>query len=196
VYVDLTHTYIGDLIVEVTSPEGTTVRLHNRTGSGSDNIVGWYDSELTVDGPGALSDFAGESSAGEWQIWVSDNVGSDTGTLNTWCVHVYGGQPTDVDGGDEELPTRAVLRGISPNPFNPVTSVSYGLPSRGHVAIRVYDVQGRLVRTLVDGEQDGGYHTAVWNGRDDSGADVSSGVYFCRMEAESFSASAKMVLLK
>ncbi|MFH1502444.1 MAG: proprotein convertase P-domain-containing protein, partial [Candidatus Eisenbacteria bacterium] len=196
IYLNLTHTYIGDLIVEVTSPEGTTVRLHSQTGSGSDNIIGWYDSELAVNGPGALADFAGESSAGEWEIWVSDNVGADTGVLNTWCVHVYGGGATDVPDESGVLPSRCVLKGVSPNPFNPTTEVSYGLPNSGHVALKVYDVTGRLVRTLVDGEKGAGYHTEMWDGRDDGGAEVASGVYFCRMESASFRDTAKMVLLK
>ncbi|MBD3347632.1 MAG: T9SS type A sorting domain-containing protein, partial [Candidatus Eisenbacteria bacterium] len=169
--------------------------LHNRTGSSSDDIVGWYDSELVVDGPGSLSDFAGESSAGEWELWVSDNAGYDTGALNEWCVHVYGGSPTEVPEG-EVVPSRYVLEGVSPNPFNPVTEVSYGLPSEGRVALRVYDVSGRLVRTLVDGEVDAGYHTVVWDGRDDGGSSVASGVYFCRMEASDYGATTKMVLLK
>ena len=196
VYVDVTHTYIGDLYVELTSPSSTTVRLHNGSGSSSDNIVGWYDTDLTVDGPGALSDFSGEQSAGEWELWVSDNAGLDTGTLNEWCVHVYSASSTDVPEGDGLTPSRYVLEGISPNPFNPVTEVSYGAPGAGHVSVRVYDVSGRLVRTLVDGEVGAGYHTAVWDGRDDRGVDVASGVYFCRMSAESYRATAKMVLLK
>ena len=180
----------------MTSPGATTVRLHNRTGSSSANIVGWYDSELTVDGPGSLSDFSGEQSGGEWEMWVSDNAGVDIGTLNTWCVHVYGGSATDVPDGDPTVPSRHVLQGVTPNPFNPTTSVSYGTPSSGRVAIRVYDVSGRLVRTLVDGPVEAGYHTAMWDGRDEGGVEVASGVYFCRMEAPEYRATAKMVLLK
>ncbi len=89
-----------------------------------------------------------------------------------------------------------VLRGVSPNPFNPVTKVSYGSPSDAHVRLAVYNVAGRLVRTLVDGEVDPGYHSVVWDGRDNNGVEVGSGVYFCRMEAEGFDDSTKMVLLK
>ncbi|MCK4510679.1 proprotein convertase P-domain-containing protein, partial [bacterium] len=116
VYINITHTYIGDLIAEVTSPEGTTVRLHNRTGSSSNDIVGWYDTELTVDGPGALLDFVGESSGGDWTLWVSDNAGADLGTVNEWCVEVEGGSPTGVDD-EPNTPAAFVLRGVSPNPF-------------------------------------------------------------------------------
>ena len=88
VYVDITHTYIGDLIVEIISPIGTNVRLHNRSGGSSDNITTWYDTNTSVDGPGGLSDFNGQSSQGNWQLKVSDNAGDDTGTLNLWKVEV------------------------------------------------------------------------------------------------------------
>jgi subtilisin-like proprotein convertase family protein len=195
VYVDITHTYIGDLIVEVTSPEGTTVRLHNRSGGGADNLVGWYDTELAVNGPGALSDFLGESSMGEWTLWVSDNAGSDFGTVNQWCVQVTGGSQTGVED-DEEVPSVHVLRGASPNPFNPVTTLSYGVPHDTEVRLAVYSVAGRLVRTLVDGPVVAGYHRVVWDGRDDHGEATASGVYFCRMESESFEGTTKVVLLK
>jgi subtilisin-like proprotein convertase family protein len=197
VSVDITHTYICDLIVELTSPEGTTVRLHNRTGGTSENIVGWYDTDFTVDGPGSLTEFIGESSSGEWEIWVSDNANIDTGTLNSWCVHAYGGVSTGVSDDEiGDVPVRTVLKGAVPNPFNPTTGVSYGLASRGHVSLRVYDVSGRLVRTLVDRVETAGYHTSVWDGRDDRGVEVASGVYFCRMEAATFEGSTKLVLLK
>jgi subtilisin-like proprotein convertase family protein len=197
VYVNITHTYIGDLIIELTSPEGTTVRLHSRTGGGNNNLVGWYDSELAVDGPGSLSDYIGEGSMGEWEIWVSDNAGVDVGTLNTWCVHIWGGASTDVpDGEFADVPHDHVLRRASPNPFNPVTKVVYGLPSEGRVSLKVYNVAGKLVRVLADGFEEAGYHQAVWDGRDDRGQAVASGVYFARMEAEGFEASTRMVLLK
>ena len=93
VYVNITHTYIWDLIVEVTSPGGTTVRLHNRSGVSADNIIGTYGLDLTVDGPGSLDDFIGELSQGDWTLWVSDNWGADVGTLNEWCVGVWGSAP-------------------------------------------------------------------------------------------------------
>ena len=93
VYVNITHTWIGDLIVEVTSPGGTTVRLHNRSGAWADDIIGTYGLDLPVDGPGSLDDFIDELSQGDWTLWVSDNVGMDVGTLNGWCVGVWAARP-------------------------------------------------------------------------------------------------------
>jgi hypothetical protein len=85
-----------------------------------------------------------------------------------------------------------------PNPFNPVTTIGYTLATSGHVTLRVYDVTGALVRTLVDGVQsaDAGALQATWDGRADTGAAVSSGVYFYRLEAGGTIETRRMVLLK
>ncbi len=104
---------------------------------------------------------------------------------------------TGIDEGEfGDAPAGYVLHGASPNPFNPVTKVSYGLPKDSAVALKVYNVSGQLVRVLVDGHGEAGNHTAVWDGRDERGVEAASGVYFCRMEAEGFNDSVKMVLLK
>ena len=95
-----------------------------------------------------------------------------------------------------EVPSVHVLRSASPNPFNPVTTLSYGVPRETEVHLAVYNVAGRLVRTLVDGGVEAGYHTVVWDGRDDAGVPTSSGVYFCRMESDGFTGTTKLVLLK
>ncbi len=80
VTVDITHTFIGDLIVELTSPAGTTVTLHNRTGGSQDDLNETYDP----------TEFLGENSAGDWTLFVSDNAGLDTGTLNEWILSITG----------------------------------------------------------------------------------------------------------
>ena len=118
---------------------------------------------------------------------MSDNAGIDTGTLNTWCVHVVRRRRRPTFRTTSIVPARCVLRGVSPEPVQPDDVGDLrSARARGHVSLRVYDVSGRLVRTLVDGEKGAGYHTAVWDGRDDAGTEVASGVYFCRMEAEAF----------
>lgn len=90
--VDITHTYIGDLIVTLTSPAGTTVTLHNRSGGSADNIVLTYDDATQPpDGPGLLSDYNFEDSAGTWTLTVSDNATADTGTLNSWSLRLATG---------------------------------------------------------------------------------------------------------
>ena len=83
-----------------------------------------------------------------------------------------------------------------PNPFNPKTAVVYEVPQACWTAVRVYDITGRLVRTLVDGTVEPGRHTATWDGRNDAGECVGSGVYFCTMETPEYHATHKMVLMK
>jgi hypothetical protein len=84
----------------------------------------------------------------------------------------------------------------TPNPFNPTTQISFSLPAREHVTVSVYDAAGRLVRTLVDDVRGAGAHDVQWDGRDNAGVTVGSGVYFYRMTAGKHTESRKMVMLK
>jgi hypothetical protein len=84
-----------------------------------------------------------------------------------------------------------------PNPFNPSTVIPYTVPlSGGHVTLRIYDVAGRLVRTLVDGVQGPGIRSVEWNASDNRGQKVGSGVYFYRLTAPGFKDTRKMVLVQ
>jgi hypothetical protein len=96
---------------------------------------------------------------------------------------------TEVEDG--VLPTRFLLDQNFPNPFKPVSTLRFGVPEQARVAIRLYDVAGREVRTLADEEFDPGYHWIVIDG-----SGLASGVYFCRMEAASFREVTKLILLK
>jgi hypothetical protein len=101
--------------------------------------------------------------------------------------------PTDVAGG---LPRAYRLHANVPNPFNPTTTIHYELPAAGHVTLDVLDVRGRLVRTLVNGRVEAGRRAVLWEGRDDDGQRVASGVYFYRLRAGAFVETRRMVLLK
>jgi hypothetical protein len=83
-----------------------------------------------------------------------------------------------------------------PNPFNPTTEISFTLASRGPASLMVYDTQGRLVRTLADGVMIEGDHRVTWNGTDNSGAPVASGVYLYRLLTDGQVLSNRMVLVK
>jgi len=95
-----------------------------------------------------------------------------------------------------DTPRKNALLAAYPNPFNPETTIRYELASREHVSLRVYDVSGAVVRTLVNGDKPAGSYSLTWNGRDDNGNAVSSGVYFYRITAGSFSDVRKMTLVK
>ncbi len=194
VFVDITHTYIGDLVVELISPEGTTVRLHNRTGGSADDIYGWYPSELTP--YGNLANFLGEQAGGMWVLHVSDHAGSDTGTLNEWCLRLT--VPQVIAGSDDrdEVPQVLTLEDNYPNPFNPKTQIVFALPQAAEVDLAVYDVRGRRLATLIHQGLTPGHHTVAWYGTDDTGRQVSSGIYFYRLVADGQTLTGKMTLLK
>jgi hypothetical protein len=94
------------------------------------------------------------------------------------------------------IPTVYALRQNSPNPFNPVTSVGYDLPKAGEVQIAVFNVLGQHVTDLVNGYQEAGSHEVVWDGKDNAGSSVASGIYFYRIKTNEFSDTKKMLLLK
>jgi hypothetical protein len=88
------------------------------------------------------------------------------------------------------------LRQNYPNPFNPTTTISFTLPEKSRVTLSIYDVKGSLMRTLVDDMVGEGYQERIWDGRDGSGSQVSSGVYFYRLTAGKQTLTKKMVFLK
>ena len=96
---------------------------------------------------------------------------------------------------------RTALLQNYPNPFNPETWIPYTLADAAEVKVRIYDVQGALVRQLDIGQQQAGKYlnrqaAAYWDGRNQSGASVSSGVYFYTLEADAFSETRRMVIQK
>ena len=101
----------------------------------------------------------------------------------------------------ERLPTRTQLLVNYPNPFNPETWIPYHLSQDAEVVVRIYDVRGRIVRTLDMGFQSFGYYAsrdkaAYWNGKTDTGETVSSGTYFYQIQAGDYTETRKMVILK
>jgi hypothetical protein len=105
--------------------------------------------------------------------------------------------PGGVVGAGEAGPPRvSYLSQSRPNPFGIDTRIEYGLAETVEVTIRVYDVAGRLVRTLVDARRAPDHYSVVWDGRDDGGRVVAGGVYFCRITAGAFEQTKKMTLLR
>ena len=94
------------------------------------------------------------------------------------------------------LPTKYALTQNYPNPFNPTTSIDLSVPASGMVEAVIYNVIGQKIRTLVNEELPAGYYTLSWDGLSEQGNPVTSGVYFCRVKAGTFSSSVKMLLLK
>ena len=100
-------------------------------------------------------------------------------------------QSYDINFSNRVLPVKTELSGSYPNPFNPTTSINYGLETDGHVEIMIYDAAGRLVEELMNGHQDGGSYSITWNA-----SSQASGMYFVKMVAGDFVQTQKLVLLK
>ncbi|MDH4038915.1 MAG: T9SS type A sorting domain-containing protein [Candidatus Krumholzibacteria bacterium] len=123
----------------------------------------------------------------------ANRVCGETSSLSPFVVGI--GSVTAAGPGP--APRQLALYQNVPNPFNPTTVIRYDVPVSGTpVTIRLYDVAGRLVRTLVDEARPAGVHHVSWDGRNGHGESVATGVYFCRMQAGTFVQTRKMVLLK
>ncbi|UCH10377.1 MAG: right-handed parallel beta-helix repeat-containing protein, partial [Fidelibacterota bacterium] len=120
---------------------------------------------------------------------VTETITEDTDlTLN---VEYLGTERTD-----RGIPTEFALMQNYPNPFNPTTTIRYDLPVQSQVRLRIFDMTGRTIRTLVEANQHASSHRVVWDGRDHSGRPVATGIYFYELVAGDFKQVNKMVLLK
>ncbi len=115
-------------------------------------------------------------------------VTSDHGGSYTMLESEIGGKSTPAGA-------KANLQNY-PNPFNPETNIEYGIKETGFVSIKIHNILGQVVRTLVNEAQSAGFYTVVWNGRDEQGRELSSGIYYCRLTAGEQSAILKMLFLK
>ena len=136
-----------------------------------------------VTGPGELLRIhAPTVSSGVRLTRAAFNNGEIQGQMDDWAAAV--------------IPGRYALHANVPNPFNPGTVIRFDLPQASHVSLEVFDVVGQKVRTLLAEERPAGSHRVVWDGRDETRAAVSTGVYFCRMQAGTFAQTRRMLLLR
>lgn len=155
-------------------PGAKSVRLDGGSGSGAGGELLWFRLDQT--GIAASTNevhLTGRTAAGEEVLGID-------------YLNVSPSEP------NEEEP----MLDASPNPFNPQTTLSISLRASGPVNLVVYDIKGRQVRTLLDSILDGGHHTIVWDGRDDEGAAVASGVYVARFVAGGRVAKQRLALVR
>ncbi len=119
-------------------------------------------------------------------------------TLNAmcWAAGICNEVGVEVQPPLGNQPRVFALAPARPNPVSGTTEIRYQLPTEGPVHIRVYNVAGQVVKTLVDSKQEVGYKSVTWDGRNDRGERVGSGVYLYRMEAGSFTGTRKMVVVR
>ncbi len=97
---------------------------------------------------------------------------------------------------NEIVQTQDYLHQNYPNPFNPTTTINYQLPVNSKVELTVYNLKGQKVKALINETLESGNHTVIWNGKDDKGKPVSSGIYFYKMKTDNYEEAKKMILLK
>lgn len=108
---------------------------------------------------------------------------------------VYTTATSVLDQGDV-VPEKFEVAQNFPNPFNPSTTIHDALPENASIVLQIYDLHGRLMRTLVNQNQRTGFYTVAWDGKTDEGRTAVSGISFCRMAADDFVKSQKMALLE
>jgi len=129
-------------------------------------------------------------------LTVRHSDGAGMSIEEAYFADPYGGLLSTIPGKSADLPTSFDLGQNFPNPFNPTTTIGFSLPEAGNVSLKIYNIKGQLVRTLVDGATPAGYHEVNWDGRDQSDRAAASGVYFYRLETRDYSKTRKMMLIK
>ena len=149
-----------------------------------------FGMEFMMDGT-AGGGSANYTAEGYYHTGVGDRTNLMTNIMGYFGT-VAGGTATGIDSG-----VKNVLSHAYPNPFNPVTRIAYSVKEAGPVTIEVYNVAGKVVRTLLDTELDtGSKGFVVWDGTSEAGDRCASGVYFYRIAAPGFTESHKMIMLK
>jgi len=133
-----------------------------------------------------------------WQHWPNAEDYTATIYLDNFILHGIGEYVTvgiEITG-EQQQPTEFHLSQAYPNPFNPVTNLNYSLVHASEVSIVIYNLMGRPIRTLVSGHEAAGSHRVYWDGTNEAGGRMSSGVYLLKMTTPTFSQTQKIMLLK
>jgi len=131
---------------------------------------------------------------------VTDSY-NDQATSNILSIHVSGGALAKQNSEQTlaiavQVPKKVELNGNFPNPFNPTTTIKFGLPEDAYVQLTIYSMSGQKVRTLLDGQVSKGYHQLIWDGTNESGQPVSGGLYVYELRARNKRLLKKMLLVK
>ena len=197
------HTYIGDLMITVTSPNNRTRSLTNYNGGSGKNILSFFGDNFSnsVTGTSYLppwgfikplsvfGDFSGSPANGKWRIRIVDGVSGDYGVLKGW------GLKFDISTGNGNqsniIPKEFNLYQNYPNPFNPSTSIKYDVPVQSELKISVFDISGREITVLANSVHNPGSYEIIFNT-----VNLSSGIYFLKFVSPKYNSVKKMILIK
>lgn len=177
--------------------------------AGSNNFIWKYDSAFLEDVNGSLVDTIfglDPNKVYSANMFTIDRFGQES----PWGLPIYQNitvgempwnesnpppAPSGSAGKRVQFPTEFSVANY-PNPFNPITVINYAVPKKSTVAIEIFNILGQKIKTLVEGERTAGYHSVLWDGKNESGKEVGSGIYLYRLKAGQFTQSKKMLLLK
>ncbi|MGE5680661.1 MAG: T9SS type A sorting domain-containing protein, partial [Bacillota bacterium] len=176
---------------------GTFVTLSVSAG-GSRNKYSWFKNGIKIsnaDSQYYQIKYTDSLSSGIYVCEITNPEAPEL-TLYSRKYWMNGINSTAVGERTAVLPKVFELNQNFPNPFNPSTTISYALPVETRVVLKIYSVDGREVRTLVNENQSAGYRSSVWDGRDNAGQNVSTGIYLYKIQAGNQVLNRKMLLLK
>ena len=201
--INISHTWVSDIRLYLRK-SGIGSLLVDHVGGSGDNFINTIldDSALIPLASGTapftgtfrpsnpLLPFNGLTTDGVWKIAMTDTATGDTGALLGWCLQLTFTCPT---GGIQtlEIPSTYMLYQNYPNPFNPVTKIKFGVPKNGYIKLTVYDELGKEVRVINEGYKIANTYEAVFDA-----TNLPSGVYYYKLEADGFSDTKKMVIIK
>jgi len=139
----------------------------------------------------SLMVFSGMNPNGKWALKVVDMVSGNSGTLQSWGLKLFFDAPSEVESDYTFIPSEYEIYQNFPNPFNPSTIIRWQMPETGFVMLKIYDVLGREITTLVDEELSVGKHEVKFDA-----SRFSSGIYFYQLKAGKFIQTKKMILLR
>ena len=197
---------VGDLQVTLTAPNGQERTVVNNHGGTNNHIhTIFYDGAAAnvtstefvapwshgVQPFQAFGDFSASPTHGDWTLKVSDGTAGTTHTLLGWGIRLNGQTAVGIQQITSQVPQKYELSQNYPNPFNPSTSIKFALPKSSLVTLKIYDIVGREVATLVNQELNAGTFEYSFDG-----SKLTSGVYFYRIDAGDFTEIKKMMLVK
>ncbi len=198
VVTDLTLTDVStdELIAQLDWVNPTT-GLHG--GTFNEPILGYHIERLpdnvTFEIAGIATNFLDDTIPGtdyySYEVTAYNSVGN--GGTATSNVLLFGGNEIFFD---DIVIAKTELLNNYPNPFNPKTNIAFSIKEAGYTTLEVYNMKGQLMKTLVNEVKENGNYTVTWNGKDNSGKNVSSGVYFYKMETGKYVSTKKMILMK
>ncbi len=205
-FLSIEGTRVSDLEVTLTAPNGESRTVMANNGGTNNNVLTiFFDGaaeELSsteflapwansVKPNQSFGNFGNSPARGEWTLKVVDATNGTLHTLLGWGIRLNNSNTVGIQQLSAEIPSKFELAQNYPNPFNPTTSIKFALPKSGFVSLKVYDIVGKEVATLVNEQLTAGTYEHNFNA-----SALSSGVYFYRIDADNFTEIKKMMLVK